>query len=119
MVQGSAELISNHRCNSLISLPRSSRSHYLPSMPHSTPPQVMLRGVALGTKHAARAIKAGGRGGVIINTSSVAGITANCSSHGDPVYVAAGKRQGGRGQGGGGVGGFTRSKRMVTTLDSN
>jgi NAD(P)-dependent dehydrogenase (short-subunit alcohol dehydrogenase family) len=50
----------------------------------------MLRGVALGTKHAARAIKAGGRGGVIINTSSVAGITANCSSHGDPVYVAAG-----------------------------
>ena len=36
---------------------------------------VLVRGVFLGIKHAARAMKAQGRGGAIVNTASVAGVT--------------------------------------------
>ncbi len=36
--------------------------------------RVNTRGVYLGTKHAARAMKAGGRGGAIVNLSSVSGL---------------------------------------------
>ena len=47
----------------------------------------------LGTKHAARAMKAAGtRGGCIINTASIAGSHANLAPAGDPVYVPAGGR---------------------------
>lgn len=35
---------------------------------------VLARGVMLGTKHGARAMKAAGRGGVIVNTASIAGV---------------------------------------------
>jgi NAD(P)-dependent dehydrogenase (short-subunit alcohol dehydrogenase family) len=55
-------------------------------------PQVNLRGVALGTKHAARAMKRGGRGGCIINTTSIAGLVVNCANSGEPVLVSAGER---------------------------
>ncbi|EFN52540.1 hypothetical protein CHLNCDRAFT_138965 [Chlorella variabilis] len=57
--------------------------------------QVNLRGVVLGTKHAARAMKArGGGGGCIINTTSIAGLEVNCATHGDPAFVAAGGKHG-------------------------
>lgn len=37
---------------------------------------VLVRGVFLGTKHAARAMQASGAGGVIVNTASIAGLHA-------------------------------------------
>lgn len=37
---------------------------------------VLVRGVFLGIKHAARAMQAGGAGGVIVNTASIAGLHA-------------------------------------------
>ena len=46
---------------------------------------VLLRGVALGMKHAVRAMRAGGRGGSIISTSSVAGLQGG---HGPHTYSA-------------------------------
>jgi NAD(P)-dependent dehydrogenase (short-subunit alcohol dehydrogenase family) len=46
---------------------------------------VLLRAVALGTKHAVRAMRAGRRAGSIISTSSVAGLQAG---HGPHVYSA-------------------------------
>ena len=52
--------------------------------------QVNLRSALLGTKHAARAMKAAGRRGCIINTASIAGFHANLAPAGDPVYVPAG-----------------------------
>jgi NAD(P)-dependent dehydrogenase (short-subunit alcohol dehydrogenase family) len=42
---------------------------------------VLLRGVALGMKHACLAMQRGGRGGSIISTSSVAGLRAGCGPH--------------------------------------
>lgn len=56
---------------------------------------VNLRGPVLCIKHAARAMKraAPTGGGCIINTSSIAGLTANCGVAGaPPFYVSAGKR---------------------------
>lgn len=47
---------------------------------------VLVDGVFLGTKHAARVMKASGRGGSIINTSSVAGISGG---KGPQAYTAA------------------------------
>jgi NAD(P)-dependent dehydrogenase (short-subunit alcohol dehydrogenase family) len=46
---------------------------------------VLLRAVALGTKHAVRAMRAGGRPGSVISTSSVAGLQGG---HGPHVYSA-------------------------------
>lgn len=46
---------------------------------------VLLRAVALGMKHAVAAMRAGGRGGSIISTSSVAGLQGG---HGPHVYSA-------------------------------
>jgi NAD(P)-dependent dehydrogenase (short-subunit alcohol dehydrogenase family) len=46
---------------------------------------VLLRSVALGMKHACRAMQAGNRGGSIISTSSVAGLQGGCGPH---VYSA-------------------------------
>jgi NAD(P)-dependent dehydrogenase (short-subunit alcohol dehydrogenase family) len=42
---------------------------------------VLLRGVALGMKHACLAMQRGGRGGSVISTSSVAGLRAGCGPH--------------------------------------
>lgn len=71
------------------SLPRSPSQRC--SKRTALPAQVNLRGVVLGTKHAARAMKArGGGGGCIINTTSIAGLEVNCATHGDPAFVAAG-----------------------------
>jgi NAD(P)-dependent dehydrogenase (short-subunit alcohol dehydrogenase family) len=47
---------------------------------------VLVRGVFLGTKHGARAIRAGGRGGSIVNTASVAGLSGGA---GPAAYSAA------------------------------
>ena len=47
---------------------------------------VLVRGVFLGTKHAARALRAQGEGGSIINTASVAGL---CGGNGPQAYSAA------------------------------
>lgn len=47
---------------------------------------VLVRGVFLGTKHGVRAIKAGGRGGVIVNTASVAGLAGGIAPQ---AYSAA------------------------------
>ena len=47
---------------------------------------VLVRGVFLGTKHAARAMQAQGRGGVIVNTGSVAGLAGG---GGPQAYSAA------------------------------
>ena len=47
---------------------------------------VMLTGVFFGIKHAARAMKAAGRPGAIINTASTAGVRAGLGPH---VYTAA------------------------------
>jgi NAD(P)-dependent dehydrogenase (short-subunit alcohol dehydrogenase family) len=47
---------------------------------------VLLNGVFLGTKHAVRVMKAAGKGGSIINTSSVAGISGG---KGPQAYTAA------------------------------
>lgn len=47
---------------------------------------INMRGVFLGTKHAAKEMLAQGEGGSIINTASVAGITG---SSGPPAYSAA------------------------------
>jgi NAD(P)-dependent dehydrogenase (short-subunit alcohol dehydrogenase family) len=47
---------------------------------------VLVRGSVLGTKHGARAMIAGGRGGSIVNTSSVAGITGGLGPH---LYTVA------------------------------
>lgn len=46
---------------------------------------VLLRAVALGMKHAVRAMRAGGNGGSIISTSSVAGLQGGFGPH---VYSA-------------------------------
>lgn len=46
---------------------------------------VLLKAVALGMKHACRAMQAGGQGGSIISTSSVAGLQGGCGPH---VYSA-------------------------------
>lgn len=47
--------------------------------------QVNLRAVALGTKHASRAMIAAGTRGCILNTSSVAGFRVNiANSHAHP-----------------------------------
>jgi NAD(P)-dependent dehydrogenase (short-subunit alcohol dehydrogenase family) len=46
---------------------------------------VLLRGVALGMKHACLAMQRVGRGGSIISTSSVAGLRAGCGPH---IYSA-------------------------------
>lgn len=46
---------------------------------------VLLRAVALGMKHAVTAMRAGGRGGSIISTSSVAGLQGG---HGPHIYSA-------------------------------
>ena len=65
----------------------------LPGLPRVA--QVNLRSAMLGTKHAARAMRAAGtRGGCIINTASIAGSHANLAPAGDPVYVPAGGRAG-------------------------
>src|SRR3989304_1599410 len=50
---------------------------------------VLLRGVSLGMKHGARAMKAQGQGGSIISTSSIAGFAGGGGGH----------RQNGRGGG--------------------
>lgn len=47
---------------------------------------VLVRGVFLGIKHGARAMKAGGRGGSIVNTGSIAGISGGS---GPQAYSAA------------------------------
>jgi len=47
---------------------------------------IVMRGVFLGTKHAARAMKAQGRGGVIVNLGSVSGVTGGTGPH---AYSAA------------------------------
>ena len=47
---------------------------------------VLVRGVFLGTKHAARAMQAQGRGGVIVNTGSIAGLAGG---GGPQAYSAA------------------------------
>ena len=47
---------------------------------------ILVKGVFLGVKHAARAMRALGRGGSIINTSSVGGL---CGDAGPLVYSAA------------------------------
>ncbi len=47
---------------------------------------VLVRGVFLGTKHGGRAIRAGGRGGSIVNTASVAGLSGGA---GPAAYSAA------------------------------
>ncbi len=47
---------------------------------------VLMRGVFLGTKHAARAMKSRGNGGTIINTASVAGLSGG---GGPQAYSAA------------------------------
>ncbi|MFJ9381724.1 SDR family NAD(P)-dependent oxidoreductase [Streptomyces sp. NPDC101455] len=47
---------------------------------------VVTRGVFLGTKHAARVMKAAGRGGAIVNTASLAGISGGA---GPQAYSAA------------------------------
>lgn len=58
--------------------------------------QINLRGVALGIKHAARAMKGNrdagrpGGGGCIINVSSVAGLIVNVTTFGDPAFISAG-----------------------------
>jgi NAD(P)-dependent dehydrogenase (short-subunit alcohol dehydrogenase family) len=46
---------------------------------------VLLKGVAFGMKHACRAMQAGGKGGSIISTSSVAGLIGGLGPH---VYSA-------------------------------
>jgi NAD(P)-dependent dehydrogenase (short-subunit alcohol dehydrogenase family) len=46
---------------------------------------VLLKGVAFGMKHACRAMQAGGKGGSIISTSSVAGLMGGMGPH---VYSA-------------------------------
>jgi NAD(P)-dependent dehydrogenase (short-subunit alcohol dehydrogenase family) len=48
---------------------------------------VLAKGVFLGIKHAARAMKRGGRGGSIINTASIAGL----SGGGGPMIYSAAK----------------------------
>ena len=47
---------------------------------------VLLRGVFLGLKHAARIMQAQGRGGVILNTASIAGLGGGAGPH---AYSAA------------------------------
>ena len=47
---------------------------------------VLVRGVFLGIKHGARAMRAAGRGGAIVNTASIAGYTAGA---GPQAYSAA------------------------------
>jgi NAD(P)-dependent dehydrogenase (short-subunit alcohol dehydrogenase family) len=47
---------------------------------------VLVKGVFLGMKHAARAMKAQGRGGVIVNTASIAGLSGG---DGPQAYSAA------------------------------
>lgn len=50
---------------------------------------VLLRGVFLGMKHGARALRAQGRGGSIISTTSVAAFTSGCGAHGYSAAKAA------------------------------
>lgn len=47
---------------------------------------VLLRGVFLGLKHGARALRAQGRGGSIVSTTSVAAFSSGCGAH---AYSAA------------------------------
>ena len=47
---------------------------------------VLLRGAFLGTKHATRAMAAGGSGGAIVNTASIAGLTGGL---GPVLYTTA------------------------------
>jgi NAD(P)-dependent dehydrogenase (short-subunit alcohol dehydrogenase family) len=47
---------------------------------------VLVRGVFLGLKHCSKAIRAGGRGGAIVNTASIAGLVGGAVSH---AYSAA------------------------------
>lgn len=50
---------------------------------------IMLTGVFLGIKHAARIMKRQGDGGVIVNTSSVAGVGGGCGPHAYSACKAA------------------------------
>lgn len=82
-----------HRC---VAFPPPLACSASPSPP--PPWQVNLRGVMLGTKHAARVMKevkvTGGCRGVIINTASVASFRVNVANGGaaetGPMYIPAG-----------------------------
>lgn len=87
---GCGNTMQHHIANSLAHI---NASHCAPPIPfllccpfH----QINLRGSLLGTKYAARAMKAKETRGCIINTASIAGLRPNLTSFGAPIYLPAG-----------------------------